>query len=281
MAGERPTYDEPARARIREALKRYQAEHGIGVPTLQARIVEFLTGSKKELDRLPGKTIQRFLADTHRTTDPTVHLFVRFLSSVAPPSPAESLAAPLASFLARPGPDLTGFLGKWRTKLRALPQQPISQAPRLPGQVRVVPIPPPNSEISWSTLTVTGTASLGFLRAQERLALSEDVFALGERFADEEGSEDEAPTESSPEPDSSNTNTDWLGNTGLLVPWGRGALLLLRSYLETRLYVVAQVGGGPDRLEGSVLQAPSLFDVAIPGLPEPFRTEFQIIMSRP
>jgi hypothetical protein len=180
--------------------------------------------------------------------------------------------------MARPGADLSRFLGTWRTRLRPLAPQSTAPAPGLPGQVQVVPFSAVRADTPWSILTLTGEPDSGFLRANERLDLAvippvEGPFAEADEIDAEPeiDSAPEAPTESA---------GDWLGNTGLLVPWGRGALLLLRSYIETRLYTVAPSGGTSERWEGSVLQSPSLFDMPIPGLSEPALPAFQIIMSR-
>lgn len=79
-APERKTaFDAGERAHIRAALLRYMGEHRIGVPTLQGRIAQ---ASGRSPDLIPLKTLQRFLADTHRTNDAfliPVHQFSRDL----------------------------------------------------------------------------------------------------------------------------------------------------------------------------------------------------------
>lgn len=51
---------------MRSALLRYMQENRIGVPTLQVRIAQT---SSRSVDLIPLKTLQRFLAHSHRTND--------------------------------------------------------------------------------------------------------------------------------------------------------------------------------------------------------------------
>lgn len=64
--GPKKSFDTTDRDRMRSALLRYMQEHRIGVPTLQARIAQ---ASSRSTDLIPLKTLQRFLAHSHRTND--------------------------------------------------------------------------------------------------------------------------------------------------------------------------------------------------------------------
>lgn len=60
------TFDIAERDRMRSALLRYMQEHRIGVPSLQIRIAQ---AANRSADLVPLKTLQRFLAHSHRTND--------------------------------------------------------------------------------------------------------------------------------------------------------------------------------------------------------------------
>jgi len=74
----RRAFDIRDRARIRAALKRYMKDHEIGVPALKLRI-EDSTPSAAEF---PQRTLQRFIADTHRTSDGYVAALQDFVKEV-------------------------------------------------------------------------------------------------------------------------------------------------------------------------------------------------------
>ncbi len=100
QAAPKQTYfDEGERQAIRHSLLRYIDENNIGVPTLQ-RLIAAANGIS--VDQLPLKTLQRFMADTHRSNDLMVrycHHFVR-----------GQLVDPIKSF----GDQFAAFLGVWR-----------------------------------------------------------------------------------------------------------------------------------------------------------------------
>ncbi len=98
----RPAYDDSERERIRRLLLRYKDDHSVGVPTLQLRIAESIGDANP--DRVPLKSLQRFIAATHRTDDALVDHCMNFLMSVAPPPAEDDLANALKTFL---GADLT------------------------------------------------------------------------------------------------------------------------------------------------------------------------------
>jgi hypothetical protein len=97
----RQTYfDEAERQSIRRALLRYIDENNIGAPTLQ-RLIAGANGIS--IDQLPLKTLQRFMADTHRSNDLMVRFCHRFV--------IDQLAAdPVTTF----GDQFAAFLGVWR-----------------------------------------------------------------------------------------------------------------------------------------------------------------------
>lgn len=60
------TFDIQERDRMRSSLLRYMQENRIGVPSLQVRIAH---AAGRSVDLIPLKTLQRFLAHSHRTND--------------------------------------------------------------------------------------------------------------------------------------------------------------------------------------------------------------------
>ena len=97
----RPNYDELVRERVRRELVHYKEQHGIGVPALQQRIADAIEDTP---DRIPLKSLQRFLAGTHRTDDALIHLIIVFLSKVIPFAQEMDMARSLAQFF-RYSPD--------------------------------------------------------------------------------------------------------------------------------------------------------------------------------
>ena len=70
-------------------------ENRIGVPTLQKLIAE---ANDLTLDRLPLKTLQRFLADSHRSNDIMVRFCHRFAADLADDDPLDSFGEALIGF---------------------------------------------------------------------------------------------------------------------------------------------------------------------------------------
>lgn len=94
-------FDQADRDRIRRALLRYRLEHAIGVPTLQKEIA---AANDLSLDRVPLKTLQRFLTNSHRSNEAMVRFCDRFVAGFAVADPVAALGEQLAS-----------FLGAWRS----------------------------------------------------------------------------------------------------------------------------------------------------------------------
>lgn len=92
---EQTRFDQADRDRIRRCLLRYMEENRIGVPTLQKLIAE---ANDLALDRLPLKTLQRFLADTHRSNDIMVRFCHRFAAGLADDDPLDSFGEALTAF---------------------------------------------------------------------------------------------------------------------------------------------------------------------------------------
>lgn len=105
-------FDEQARADIREAIRGYMRAHAIGVPTLQVRIIDADTPRHREI---PLKTLQRFIAGSHRTTDAYVSLCVGFLEAQG------SMARMGAQ--AQPRDEITRFGSELESYLRLPPNQ--------------------------------------------------------------------------------------------------------------------------------------------------------------
>jgi len=97
MMAMRPAFNEEDRERIRQGLLFYKESHNVGVPTMQLRIAEVVGDGNP--DRVPLKSLQRFLAATHRTDDALVQHCAAFLERVAPPPPEARLGDLLKDFL--------------------------------------------------------------------------------------------------------------------------------------------------------------------------------------
>jgi hypothetical protein len=92
-------FDREERARIRQTLRRYMREHGIGTPTLKYKIEEADQPRRREI---PLSTLQRFLADSHHTSEHHVtlcHAFVRDLPYYGEDSELRQFGGALFSFL--------------------------------------------------------------------------------------------------------------------------------------------------------------------------------------
>lgn len=99
-SGAKSSFDMTERARLRSALLGYMQAHGIGAPTLQARIAK---AADRSIDLIPLKTLQRFLAGAGRTNDAFLvpcHIFASGLPDHAGPEEAtpETLAEMLGRF---------------------------------------------------------------------------------------------------------------------------------------------------------------------------------------
>lgn len=108
---ERKTVFDPAdRARLRAALIGYMRENDIGVPTLIAHIASV---AGRGIDIIPQKTLQRFLAGSHRTNDGFLIQIDKFAATLPPAAPATLLGEALSAFLGRgksdseDGPNMT------------------------------------------------------------------------------------------------------------------------------------------------------------------------------
>lgn len=98
----RPEFDERERDFIRHALDRYMVEHGIGVPTLQTRLIEADHPRHREI---PVSTLQRFLAGKHHTNDHHVavcHAFAKELPYYGEGRDLRFLGDALAQFCVPP-----------------------------------------------------------------------------------------------------------------------------------------------------------------------------------
>ncbi|MBK8174352.1 MAG: hypothetical protein IPK66_03450 [Rhodospirillales bacterium] len=95
-AWQQTRFDQADRERIRRTLLRYMEENRIGVPTLQKLVAE---ANDIRLDHLPLKTLQRFLADTHRSNDIMVRFCHRFAADLPDDDPLASLGEALVQFM--------------------------------------------------------------------------------------------------------------------------------------------------------------------------------------
>lgn len=101
------SYDQEARALIRNKLLHYMRAHRIGAPELTERIRDAQTIKRKV--PIGISTVQRFLAGKIRTTEPYVYMLDRFAEGLPSPDPIGSLGERLFIFYgASNGRDYTG-----------------------------------------------------------------------------------------------------------------------------------------------------------------------------
>ena len=119
-------FDLADRDRIRRALLRYMQQRAIGVPTLQKEIA---AANNLGLDRVPLKTLQRFLGDTHRSNDALIRFCAQFVGTLPD-------GDPVAAF----GEQMAAFLGVWRDGHDCRPVPP-EMAGTFSGRARRAPEP--------------------------------------------------------------------------------------------------------------------------------------------
>lgn len=87
-------FDQAARDRIRRKLRDHMTGHGIGVHKLAERI----QGAQPHKNEIPIKTLQRFLAGSHRTNDSYVGNFRQFADGLPDADPVGELGRAMAAF---------------------------------------------------------------------------------------------------------------------------------------------------------------------------------------
>lgn len=90
-------FDQASRDRIRRVLLRYMEQHGIGVPKLRERIA--VANGFDPIDIVDQKTLQRFLADSHRTRDEFVGYCQAFTEMNSDDAPLEEFGEAIVAFL--------------------------------------------------------------------------------------------------------------------------------------------------------------------------------------
>lgn len=90
-------FEKADRDRIRRQLLRYMEENRIGVPTLQKLIAR--ANGYADHDYIQLKTLQRFLADKHRSNDTFIGLCARFAGSLPDDDPVADLGDTLVRFM--------------------------------------------------------------------------------------------------------------------------------------------------------------------------------------
>lgn len=100
-------YDDQDRDLIRRQLIGYMDQYHIGTPTLQARVAE---ATDRSLDEVNNKTLQRFLAGTHRTNDSFVWLCHKFTLTIDAVDPVKEFGKAVCRFYAPAGEGLPGSL---------------------------------------------------------------------------------------------------------------------------------------------------------------------------
>lgn len=91
-------FDHAEREKIRAAILAYAKQNKIGAPNLQLRIAE---ATKRNIDQVPLKTLQRFLKDEGRTNDGFLIPLAEFVAAAGAKTPHDELAYELGAFYAR------------------------------------------------------------------------------------------------------------------------------------------------------------------------------------
>ena len=155
-------FDQADRDRIRRALMRYMQDHAIGVPTLQKEIA---AANDLSLDRVPLKTLQRFLGNTHRSNEAMVRFCGRFVAATSSETnPIDALGEQIAAFLGvwreghgcRPVPQELGGSFKVKTKAAA------AMGVRLWNPTRA-----PSDKVPYSALEIALIAGRAFALVRE------------------------------------------------------------------------------------------------------------------
>jgi hypothetical protein len=229
------TIDDAERERIRHGLNRYKELHGgIGDPELCERIVA--------ATNLPVRlsTLQRFLKGKHRTDDAAVHRYKKFLQMVAPPPAEDELGRALLTFFhVQPGADgdLSAMAGVYATRTRpyvglglSLPEHIAAWRPvRDPSRACTAP---------WSTIRLTAESGTPFLQVREHVV--QPRFDTLEKKLNLR----------------SDLSSYWMGNTGILLPVSKAEyLMMVRSFLEARVYLLRKEPGDSVVLRGVVFQS--------------------------
>lgn len=232
MTQRRPAYDAPERERIRRLLLRYKEDHGVGVPTLQLRIAEVVGDGNP--DRVPLKSLQRFLGATHRTDDALVDHCMNFLMTVAPPPAEDGLADSLSRFLGlelTSGEGCAALAGEYNGRFLA------------PGATRF----DEEGKFAFSKLTLAASGQLHLVAEEVEFNFGRDAHSVYRR------------------PDAFDTATRQSERhlyRGIFLSYISGFerqqsfLLLLRNYMHMRCYVLRSAGGQAGRLEGDALEPP-------------------------
>lgn len=94
-------YDDVERSRIRDALRRYLAQNGIGAPKLRDLIADAngLAFRKDGGDPIALSTVQRFITGRHRVNDSFVRLCARFAEGLPDNDPVTTFGQQLSAFL--------------------------------------------------------------------------------------------------------------------------------------------------------------------------------------
>jgi len=211
--------DTEQRERIRLGLERYMEQHGIRDTILCQRIIHVLDVDKSAV---PLSTLRRFIQAKFRTDDVMVRRYARFLSAVAPPPASDEFGAALAKFLSPVLKDTkwaTVCAGDYRTYVK------------------------PNNAAAGSTTGFT----LGCSTVRLRTAQDTSFLRATEFMVDTETQDD--PTE-----------RRWRGNTGVFAPVGYSRyLMIVRSFLETRIYSLRKVLDAPLTFCGHAVEMQGAF----------------------
>ena len=117
----------------------------------------------------------------------------------------------------------------------------------------------PAFNIPWSVLSLEPGDNAGFFRATEFI----------------HGPDAQEPAQPVP------AEKSWLGNTGVFVPFSSTEyLMMVRSFLDVRLYFLSKVSDAPLTLRGVVFQPQDIFHISSIFSATPRQPAFEIKLTR-
>jgi len=165
------------REQIRTALRRYMQHHDIEETILQQRMEQHL--DRTDIPYVKKRSLQRFLAGTHRTDDDKVHRYNKFLQKVAPPPVESKVGAGLAEFFypaGGPARSVADYAGRYVATIRPYIgnfKKPVADDVRATLQYLMKPLRP-GARGSKLFIDLLETEDTRFLRVSEARGIAAD-----------------------------------------------------------------------------------------------------------
>lgn len=163
----RHEFDESERLRLRQAVRTYAREHGIGTGKLCVRIAQ---ATARDPALIPVKTMQRFLADAHRTEDWFLVPVAAFCAAIGSEDAQDAFGRAAASFFTPRIP--AAGIGTVRGSFIVWGTGRTGKGMRLYDQTKDGYVD------RMGTLLVDGVAGPGVIKARETIGAGEDGRAV-------------------------------------------------------------------------------------------------------